>query len=235
MKYRPILFKDEMVRAILDGRKTQTRRVVKTQPMNGWAFEKPPVFGRITSKHPKQNKFGAFIRRGLGTDFPEAGLIACPHGQPGDRLWVREAFRLCAEADETKPSDTDEAYRVWYEADAPHQLGFGKLRPSMFMTRWASRITLEITGVRVERLQDISEADARQEGIYSDRVIVSTNCHSGHHTEVHDDRYFFGNEPHEGFECAIEAFAELWESINGPSSWDANPFVWVVEFRRVQS
>jgi hypothetical protein len=90
MKERPILFSAPMVRALQEGRKTQTRRIANI-PL-GWAPEDPPELGRITSPHPKKGRFGVFARRGLGTDFPEADLIPCPYGQPGDRLWVKETF-----------------------------------------------------------------------------------------------------------------------------------------------
>lgn len=194
MKEHPILFKDEMIRAILKGRKTQTRRVVKLPKNHVWGsfFD-----GQICPENDLSS---------LGYPVDE---LRCPYGQPGDRLFVREAFRLCAEADGIKPRDTDAAYRVWYEADAPHQLGFGKLRPSMFMPRWASRITLEMTGVRVERLQACNEVDAIAEGA---------------------PWAAFG-APQEGSHKA--GFAALWESINGPGSWDANPWVWCINFRRV--
>lgn len=227
MKERPILFKDEMIRAILEGRKTQTRRVVKPQPetmrdhfpttpetMMSDGYSSNGVF-KITEKPG--------VYRCLGMrNFVEA---FSPYGQPGDRLWVREAFRLCVEADATKPRDTDAAYRVWYEADAPHQPGFGRLRPSMHMPRWASRITLEITSVRVERLNDISEADAKAEG--ADSCIFkgfSTAADLLIDWPLMEEMHPYRN-----------GFALLWESINGPDSWDANPWVWVVEFKRVQS
>ena len=142
--------------------------------------------------------------------------MRCPYGLPGDRLFVREAFRLCQEADDVSPRDSDPGYRVWYEADKPHQLGAGRLRPSIHMPRWASRITLEVTGVRVERLQDISEADARAEG------ITVPNCQCGYGL---DGNLMSGT--------ASGAYMLLWESINGPGSWNANPWVWVVEFKRV--
>lgn len=215
MKERPILFNGPMVRAILDGTKTQTRRVMKHQPAKGWAFESPPVFGRITSPHPKKGRFGVLIRRGVGTDFPETDLIPCPYGQPGDRLWVREAWRTVAEADAIPPRDMDEAFRLWFEVEAPHQPGAGKYRPPMFMPRWASRITLEITRVRVERLQDIREGDAIAEGCTS-TVMVNEDGedYTGHY--------------------ATEEYQDLWESINGPGSWGQNPWMWVIEFKRVE-
>lgn len=212
MKSRPILFSAPMVRALLAGTKTQTRRIVKPQPMPDVEFvreHEPDVYGH-----------GAFCAfRQDGRVLMHQRMAPCPYGQPGDRLWVRETFRLCGEADATPPRDTDAAYRIWYEADAPHQPGFGKLRPGMFMPRWASRLTLEITGVRVERLQDISEADAKAEGM---TPMWEPGC-SG---RLMDAIGGFSFCP------AASAYANLWQSINGPSSWDANPFVWVVEFKR---
>ena len=223
MKERPILFSAPMVRALLDGSKTQTRRVVKPQPSKGWDFEAPPVFGRITSPHPKKGRFGVFIRHGVGTDFPMVDLIPCPYGQPGDRLWVRETWAHYHTVNHIRRSDGRAFDEVsdglaGYRADGCEtieefrehvrlmsgcdlqavEINGDRWRPSIHMPRWASRITLEVTGVRVERLGDVSESDARAEGVQS-----------------------------------VAEFKELWASINGPSSWDANPFVWVVSFRRM--
>jgi hypothetical protein len=194
MKERPILFSAPMVRAILDGSKTQTRRAAKPQPL--WIAE-PSIPFKTPDADPK-------------------GIIHCPHGQPGDQLWVREAWRTVTEADSLPPRDLTAAHRIWFEADAPHQPGFGKLRPSMFMPRWASRITLEITGVRVERLQDISEADAQAEGVTP--------------TPWPDDSSRHIDWPLGPFR---NSFYLLWESINGPGSWEANPWVWVIEFKQI--
>lgn len=220
MKERPILFKDEMIRAILEGRKTQTRRVCKQQPYgNGFAFEGNEFLCHNDYLPPSAMLMDVY-RGGkylYATSNMEGWESECPYGLPGDQLWVREAFRLCAEADDTKPRDTDAAYRVWYEADAPHQPGFGKLRPSMFMPRWASRITLEITGVRVERLQDISGSDVLAEGV--GRPVGTPLAYGSVTSKWSRER----------------EFAPLWEKINGPGSWDANPWVWVVEFKRVKS
>lgn len=191
MKERQIIFSAPMVSAILEGRKTQTRRVAK--PV------KHPDLGNIYTP-------GALVLEHEPRHVIER---ACPYGQPGDRLWVREAFRLCAEADSIPPRETDAAYRVWYEAAAPHQPGFGKLRPGMFMPRWASRITLEITGVRVERLQDISPDDCIAEGAWS---IANRELGRG--------------------EEAITAYRKLWESIHGQGSFDPR-WVWVIEFKAV--
>lgn len=203
MADRPILFSGPMVRALLDGSKTQTRRVVKWRELNaglnlgfsglraertalGWVLESDTRDSREWRCKPTPS----------------------PYGQPCDRLWVREAWRVIDVADCFAPRQITAAHRIWFEADAPHDGPVGRYRPGMFMPRWASRITLEVTEVRVERLQDISEADAATEGV------------SAKHTA--DAHY-----------TAREAYAVLWEQINGPGSWDANPWVWVVEFRRL--
>lgn len=188
VKERPILFSGEMVRAILEGRKTQTRRVVKPQ-------------GAIVSDA---------MARSLGVQPPKienTPVIPCPYGQPGDRLWVRETF---AHTEQLGLHQTDENYGFAYKATQPEwgtEIQGWKWKSSIYMPRWASRITLEIVSVRVERLQDISEEDAFSEGF----------------------PYQFG------YGCkTTEWFKQLWQSIYGAKSWDANPFVWVVEFRRVQ-
>jgi hypothetical protein len=192
MKERPILMSAPMVRAILAGTKTQTRRVVKPQP---------------THFNP------AGVPRRANPDGGASAVIACPYGQPGQRLWVREAWRGYETDDALPPRDIQRSTPVYFEATKSFYLGFdfktGKLRPGMFMPRWASRITLEVTGVRVERLQSISDADAFAEGIQQ--------C---------------ANEglPSDG--TARGTYRALWESINGPGSWDANPWVWCVEFRK---
>jgi hypothetical protein len=210
MKERPILFSAPMVRALLNGSKSQTRRVVKPAPSKGWEFENPPVFGRITSPHPKRDRFGAFIRRGIGTDFPEVDLIPCPYGQPGDRLWVREAWSTHSFMDGDKPSELKtRSFHYW----ADGEITTGKRRPSIHMPRAASRITLEIVSVRVERLQDISGDDCFAEGS------------PGGHGSIPGYPYAA---------TAQEHYEWLWESINGDASWDKNPWVWAVEFRRIE-
>ena len=221
MKERPILFSTPMIRALLAGTKTQTRRIVKWRGLqsglnlgfSGLQIERIGSKWALSSPTRTSHEY-------------RSDPMPCPYGLPGDRLWVREAFRLCAEADATLPRDTDEAYRIWYEADAPHQPGFGKLRPGMFMPRWASRLTLEITGVRVERLNDISESDAQAEGI--ERVGGEFSCSPWRN-------YRIGKPGEMSCHCSAKArsYMTLWESISGPGSWTANPWVWVVEFRRV--
>lgn len=189
MRERPILFSAPMVRAILAGTKTQTRRVVKPQPQmvtnhRTAAWEGDPVV--------------------LMELLSEAGRRG-PYGQPGDRLWVREAWKAHTTFDHLPPRDIPESH-VWYMADDGYKAE-SRYRQGMFMPRWASRITLEVTGVRVERLQDISEADALAEGI-----------DMAEHFNSQDPRV---------------SFWSLWESINGAGSVEANPWVWVIEYRRL--
>lgn len=199
MKERPILFSAPMVRAILDGRKTQTRRVLKTQPLDVL-----PMNG---------NKAGIeWIGLMQREPEPKGTLFHCRHGQPGDRFWVRENGWECPDR---TPNMMREGADTWapyyYDADGYGESDFEqfkewgfKRRPSIHMPRWASRINLEITGVRVDRLQSISVADAISEG-----------SATGQRDPVVD-------------------FKHLWESINGARSWYANPWVWVIEFKRVQ-
>lgn len=203
MKQRPLRYIAPMARATLADTKTLTRRIVKDTALE-W-----------------------LERDGFTPEFvalPENGL--CPYGYHGDQLWVREAWRTVAEVDHLPPRDLNPAHRIWYEADAPHQPGFGKYRPSMFMPRWASRITLEIASVRVERLQDISEADAMAEGI----AYGPTCDEEGRSGGYHWDR---NREDEDVWPTAVQAFRQLWIGINGPDSWAANPWVWRVEFRRL--
>lgn len=214
MKEHPILFSAPMVRAILEGRKTQTRRVCKNKVYaNGLGFN-----GHDFNCHNDYLPPSALLmdyREGgydLTTSDLEGWGEACPYGQPGDRLWVRECF--ADEAGGTRPYLGDHLY---YRAE-PQQPLCERWTPSIHMPRWASRILLEVVSVRVERLQDISEADAKAEGVIWDDA----------------GQYW---QPSEDINCpccfAYGAYAELWESINGRESWDANPWVWVVEFRRV--
>ena len=178
MKERPIIFSAPMVRAILDGRKTQTRRVVKSETV-GDSGEIVPLLGR------------------------------CPYGQPGDTLYVKETW--FSDARVQKASGWEPI--IHYRSDCELPV---KWRPSIFMPRWASRITLEVTGIRVEKLQDISEEDAKAEGM-----------------TLRNPRDISGDHGNAGY--LISEFMGLWESINGPGSWDANPWVWIVEFRRVEA
>lgn len=213
MTERGMIFNAEMVRAILDGRKTQTRRPIK------W----------------KQTRFTEIGEREDGSKWPwsEDAERACdfwhpcPFGAVGDRIWVRETF--CPVDDTQYGGEKWVDYRATPRYEASHPAGWDsapndaealKWRPSIHMPRWASRILLEITDVRVERLNAISQEDARAEGIIDGGCL---NC----------------GEP-EPCGCAnpepdaTDAFAYLWQSIYGQESWNANPWVWVIEFERVE-
>lgn len=197
MKVRPMLFSAPMVRVLLDGSKTQTRRVVKTEI----------ALGREALFAPRGKSMRAPTF--LLPDSKEQAAAHCPYGQTGDRLWVREAF--------SEGIHQMAGLNHWaYAADqfgTQQRLG-DRWKPSIHMPRAASRITLEITGVRVERLQDISVADALAEGV---------KTHPDHH-----------RKPRESIYSPVQDYRDLWESINGPDSWDANHWVWVIEFNRVE-
>jgi hypothetical protein len=200
MKEQPILFSAPMVRAILDGSKTQTRRVVKPQ-LGGLPHPQARCPG-------SWDWIGDFDHGcGMGIDSTHCfGSIACPYGKPGDQLWVRECI--------SKPYPADvaaENFTGFYKAS--NESRNVRWTPSIHMPRWASRITLEITGVRVERLNSISEGDAMDEGAGS---------------LLAEHEYLDGN-PDQYRRC----FEILWESINGLGSWNLNPYVWVVEFKRL--
>ena len=242
MKERGMIFNGEMVRAILDGRKTQTRRIMKPQPEpcpRGGHWWPSNVFKTMLHVEDEmQNGKGGW-----------GGLVgdACPFGDVGDRVWVRETWGVVSHA------FSDDGLMIDWVPDRPataiHEMPFGNgyysgyaiyaadgdftwgdddgyedgrscWKPSIHMPRAASRILLEITDVRVERLNAISEEDARAEGIIDGGCL---NC----------------GEP-EPCGCAnpepdaTDAFAYLWQSIYGQESWNANPWVWVIEFKRVE-
>ena len=190
----PILFSVEMVRAIMEGRKTQTRRVIKPQPND--IRESPFVKSGIEDTH------GYEIKRKYA---------------PGDKLWVRETWMPFTE------NGVRSGMAIYRATDKPEQDGDRPLkwRPSIFMPRWASRITLEVVSVRVERVQDISEEDALSEGISFWKPKEMDNRPF--------EENFWTNYPQ-------FAFQNLWDSINAKRGYscDANPWVWVIEFRRVE-
>lgn len=219
MKERPILFSAPMVRAILASTKTQTRRVVKKQPNPALVAGAALVdsLWAWLSGHD-----GSIVEKVLGTG-------RCPYGHPGDRLWVREAFDpIYGQCPPDRIIEVD--YRADWEPHGKHwrmkdEMGLRRWKPSIHMPRDLSRILLEITGVRVERLQDISEADASAEGIESltgDKTIYHWNFPKP-----------LPKHAVSGYKTGRDAYRAPWESINGPASWDANPWVWVVEFKRV--
>ncbi|UCQ53317.1 hypothetical protein DCF75_11205 [Edwardsiella tarda] len=221
LKERPIIFNDEMVRAILDGRKTMTRRPVKVQPES-------PSFGLSfiaeSKRKSDEGKYFWSISDACGLKM-RSNPFPCPFGAIGDRLWVRENF-AAFDADwifPGRPHDLKDGPwpKILYRASTK-KIPEGTLRPSIHMPRWASRITLEITDVRVERLQGITKDDARAEGVPP----------AGELLPKYPDTYL---TPRGDFATARVAFQRLWESIYGDDSWDANPWVWVIAFRRVDT
>lgn len=215
MKERGMIFNSEMVRAILDGRKTQTRRIVKGVPsshdFHGW----------ILSSFNSKDEGKACWAIGKSHFLNQPIRVRCPFGAIGDRIWVRESFRVHSRATDVatlvykasvQNSWTEQTHRVPVTA-CNKPVSPEKWTPSIHMPRWASRITLEITDVRVERLNSITEQDAIDEG-----------CHGGHDSIP---GYMYSATPHEHFH-------HIWESIYGADSWQANPWVWVISFRRIE-
>ena len=207
MKPYPILFSTEMVQAILEGRKTQTRRVIKTQPENDVYFE------------VKKVSEGVLFDYNQGIDGSK--VVRCPYGKVGDVLWVRETWCL------TTPFGPEEYY-FGYKTSSQAEIKASEKydyyspdewKPSIHMPKEACRIFLQITNIRVERLKDISAEDAFREGIN-----YSYDEEEGY-KYWHYIKKKFGPSP-------IHSFQTLWESINGEESWEANPWVWVIEFER---
>ncbi|HBT7196342.1 hypothetical protein [Klebsiella variicola] len=245
MKERGMIFNSEMVRAILDGRKTQTRRIMKVQPESN---QLGLLLITDSTKHSDIGKYHWAESNATGNHV-RSKLFSSPFGAVGERIWVRETWATLGNEDgcyvdwednlckgdersaariyrascEQRPGDyglwsiPDDAY--WKPHTKEHKFE-GAWRPSIHMPRWASRILLEITDVRVERLNAISEEDARAEGIIDGGCL---NC----------------GEP-EPCGCAnpepdaTDAFAYLWQSIYGQDNWNANPWVWVIEFKRFE-
>jgi hypothetical protein len=219
---KPILFSGPMVCSILGGKKTQTRRIIK--PVRN--FEHHGI-----CKPEMAADSWAVWWHGAETD--RVGCLQeCPYGKPGDRLWVREAWRTGSKLDSLSWLGISErakeagyspgcpiryeasgTVRRWGDNDTDHFGGWGRYRHARFMPCWASRITLEITEVRVERLQEISEEDARAEGVeITDEWTGAAEDLNGRH---------------------VMAYSILWDSINGKASWKANPWVWALTFKRI--
>lgn len=213
-KVRPIIFSGPMVRAILEGRKTQTRRIMKKQPVidpqtGDWLYIGSDGSHEV---HPIE-KWIEIQKK-----------IHCPYGRHGDRLYVRETWAFI---DNSEYGESD-YYQYKADSGAKYPGGWPGYftrdevpegvcwRPSIHMPRAASRILLEITDIRVERACDISEADAIAEG-------VKEGCFTGHYVDYADQDYQFDN--------AKDSFRSLWESINGPESWDK--FIWAISFNRI--
>jgi len=233
MKERPILFSSPMVRAILSGQKTQTRRTIRCacnsmhhgKLLGDWSLSVPP-----RQWDGKEELWNFRSRKRLQpsdwiesyqTDVDDHAMapVRCPYGQPGDRLWVREPFCLAHpesnRIDDGRPTRADGRWCFYLatepDIEASEDDARSPWKPSIHMPRWASRITLEVLSVRVERLQDISEEDARAEGVCA---IDLPGALDDVPLAMPRDR-----------------FAVLWSKISGPESWEANPWVWVVTFR----
>lgn len=199
MKEYPILFSTEMVRAILEGRKTQTRRVIKPQPyFENTHFGTRTHLAWITSSFRTLEEIAQY----------------CPYGQVGDRLWLRETFcQVCYKKDNVK----DVCYKE--DLDVEHMAcKLVKFTPSIHMFRWASRITLEITDIRVQRLQEISLPDIEAEGIDTNNYMPNT----------YDD-------PDNLYLAAKDDYKSLWDSINGKTHpWSTNSWVWAISFKEIK-
>jgi hypothetical protein len=238
IKERPILFSAPMVRALLDGTKTQTRRLLKHPFISDvWAI-----------KPAAEQRFAAHTHDWWlpGATAP-MGAIKCPYGQAGDRLWVRETTIRVEEHGYKGPvyvaSDEGCGVLDWGLRPAPDDTCDVepeniRCRPAIHMPRVMSRILLEITTVRVERLQDISERDALAEGVEPNWVGPLDKGPNGTGTEgwLGDSwiRYGAGEDGEPAY-SARESFQSLWTDINGPGAWITNPGVWVVEFKRVNA
>lgn len=225
MKERPILFSAPMVRALLAGTKTQTRRILKQATG-------PSLSVGMDDDLPGTAALSWLWGDGPGYDVHETiKRVTCPYGRPGDRLWVRETWGVGSRPDPWGGYDgleyrADEAFideiemLPCYKVEPPDGVCYSDYRsgwkPSIHMPRWASRITLEVTGVRVERLQDISQADAMAEGAPPSHQSIDRVSRELGYADFSRSWY-----------------AQLWDRINGPGSWDANPWVWVVAFKRV--
>lgn len=219
LKISPILFSSEMVKAILDGRKTQTRRVIKPQPIEGLTF------------------WGDYYIKGKGNDKLALGAAIqgidlngfCPYGNSGDILWVREkwAARDCNTRNGEVKIEYAASEGIFQKKNIRQSvmilntpLGLAKKwKPSIHMPKDVCRLFLKVKSVRVERLRDISEEDARAEG------VEETKLGFKNYEKSYSVSEFIG-----GGTEALRSFQSLWKSINGPESWDANPWVWVIEF-----
>lgn len=215
-KLTPILFSTPMVQAILEGRKTQTRRIIKSKHESG-------LYAVSTAKYEPDCR-GYYHNRSvqsLDWDEGSCGDILCPYGEVGDVLWVRETWCKTLDVDEF-----EDGYLYKAEGSTAFQDSDGdiidlvKWKPSIHMPKAACRIWLEITDIRVEGLQDISEEDAIAEGIWLDTTVLPNG-------------YTLYGMPH--WNTAKECYSVLWEEINGPKSWELNPYVWCLSFKRIAS
>ncbi len=212
-KERPILFSAPMIVALLDGRKSMTRRQIRIDDMPLTAKQVGKRQRGIPSNASNVRLLGEYLK----CDAPDGSATAscrvtCPYGFIGDTLWVRETWWH----NESIPGANGVAYRA--DGEMPRHMEGSRWRPSIFMPRWASRITLEITGIKVERVADISEDDAKAEGI---STSVVDPCPRGEPFNA------------KNYGTARDAFADLWRIINGDASWESNPWCWCISFKKV--
>ena len=211
MKQRPMIMQEQLANLTFEGLKTQTRRIKGLEKINNNPDEWISLgFVRQSSSNAHENCFSF----GKG-EFPtvyDVEYIKCPYGVVGDQLWIKQNYKADKAFDSIKPSEIPNNSDIWYHCDGDVPWVFGKTRPNIFMCRWMSRIQLEIISIRVERLKDISEEDAWAEGVVKGMVT--------------------DNPDHYPWTPKLE-FAWLWNSIDGPLRWASNPWVWVVEFKRI--
>lgn len=235
MADRPILFSAPMVRALIDGRKSQTRRILKDVPpapahdnhVHEVKHDAPYFDAYCGSRKSDLNPRGMTDHWCWWTRDDRAGHGCKVPFVPGDRLWVKETWRTISDLDDVKPKNmfasiTPVEYcATGHVVNVPHRtVSFQKNRVSIFMPRWASRLTLTVTDVRVERLQDCSEADAIAEGVQWHRASPN----------IADIERSFYVEGASGFGSAVDAYRWLWNSINGAGAWEANPWVAAISF-----
>ena len=245
MKERPILFSAPMVRAILDGRKTQTRRKLKA----GWIVEKvdePNWYGKRVLVHRPTCQLGFCEKIDDGElacggyELSADGIaVRSPYGHPGDRLWVRETWHSCGHCGAGSAHYRAGGWIRRPRVDGPDRDDFDLRplapkcaahgwRPSIHMPRWASRISIDVSEVRLERLQEISDDDARSEGV--ERDIGRDVPAAMGPTET----WLNYVDPDNWCSSPQSSYRTLWESINGAGSWATNDWVWAITFRRVQ-
>ncbi|MFT4175031.1 MAG: hypothetical protein QM627_00100 [Luteolibacter sp.] len=218
---RPILFSAPMVVALLEGRKTQTRRIIKGDPFVVEVDYLKHNFDFDGNQSVEKTGEGKII-------YTKKGVTACPYGKVGDRLWVKETWKTDQVWDHLPPRGIPEDQSIYFCADEDATgcvpFDWGKSRPSIFMRRWMSRITLEIVSIRVERLHEISEEDVIAEGVDPCEALLGS-----------DDIMVGAVADNYQVSKPKARFILLWNKINGEKhSFESNPFVWVIEFKRVE-
>jgi hypothetical protein len=214
VKERPILMHARSINGIMKGRKTQTRRIMKRNT--------PHECDGIFEWYPGGVKAGFHAFNGQSSRFHvPSGWAAdyCPYGMHGDRLWVRETWAVLPAWDDIKPRDIPPGYTVYLRAEDP-DVAVTRWRPSIYMPRWASRLTLEITNIRVERVQDISESDCFEEGI---QPMPCLDCDDLIDLHRIDEEHIIDPRPQ---------FQQLWDETNGKGEWTRNDWVWVIDFKQ---